>query len=117
MAHGLCQNCYLTKEKIRKYRHRREGRKRGLPITLTEEEWQKILSDYHRSCIYCGRENIPLAQEHWVPVARGGGYTVDNIVPACTSCNSRKRTMTGDEFLSLLEKENVYASTHGSSCQ
>lgn len=37
--------------------------------------------------------------DHAVPVSRGGGNDLQNLVPACRSCNADKRTMTADEFL------------------
>jgi NMD protein affecting ribosome stability and mRNA decay len=115
MAHGLCVNCYLTPEMIRRYRHRRESLKRGLPRTLTLKEWNSILEKYNYSCAYCGRNDEPLTQEHWIPSSRGGGYTAQNIVPACSRCNSRKRSLTGEEYLHLLNKEKLYARANGSA--
>jgi NMD protein affecting ribosome stability and mRNA decay len=112
MAHGLCENCYFTLGISREPRLRREETRRNLPATLTQKEWNDILEKYNYSCAYCGCNDKPLAQEHWIPSSRGGGYTADNIVPSCTHCNSRKRSMTGDEFLEFLNKENAYASTH-----
>lgn len=110
IAHGLCMRCYLTPEMLRRYRHRRESIKKNLPMTLTLCEWDMILEKYNHSCAYCGRDDLPLTQEHWLPSSRGGGYTAGNIVPSCAPCNSRKRSMTGDEFIAFLEKENNYAS-------
>lgn len=37
--------------------------------------------------------------DHAIPVSRGGGNDLENLVPACRSCNAEKRTMTADEFL------------------
>lgn len=112
MAHGLCTSCYLTKEMLRRYRHRRESKRKEVLSTLTVEEWKTIFRLHYFSCAYCG---IPLenpVQEHWIPSSRGGGYTSDNIVPACAKCNSRKRTMTGDEYKELLIKEFDYARSY-----
>lgn len=89
-----------TRNKM-KYRQR----KNSLPDTLTEDEWQEILEKYHHLCAYCGTGTEPLYEEHWIPVSRGGGRTKENIVPSCHRCNSRKGTMTGDEFLDLLDLE------------
>lgn len=43
---------------------------------------------YGLACIYCG--NPAEAADHFYPLARGGLHCVDNLVPACGSCNSRK---------------------------
>lgn len=78
--------------------HRRQARIAKLPHTLTQEQWQEILEEYGHACAYCGRGDVPLEQEHKVPVTRGGGYTRENIVPACVSCNRRKGTKTAEEL-------------------
>ena len=79
--------------------HLRRARKAELPATLTPEEWEAILLEYDYSCAYCGTNNEPLEQEHKTPLSRGGGYTRDNIVPACKPCNRQKFTKTYEEFI------------------
>ena len=82
----------------RGYSQRRNARKAALPATLTEAEWQEILEEYNYRCAYCGCDDVPLEQEHKIPVFKGGGYTKDNIVPACRACNLQKGTKTYEEF-------------------
>jgi len=65
-------------------------RKRRLPSSLTAEQWDNIKIHFHNRCAYCGKE-LPLAQEHFIPLSKGGEYTVNNIIPSCISCNSSKR--------------------------
>lgn len=72
--------------------------KKELDNTLTEEQWELALSYFDEKCAYCGMERdvhiektgVDLHQEHFVPLSKGGGYTADNIVPSCRSCNSSK---------------------------
>ena len=40
-----------------------------------------------------------------VPLARGGSNLIANILPACRSCNRRKRMKTEEEFRALLQRE------------
>lgn len=68
----------------------RYARVRGLPATLTVEQWEAIKKAYGFRCAYCGGTPKRLTQDHVIAVTRGGGYTPDNIVPACQSCNARK---------------------------
>lgn len=70
---------------------RRRARKMGLPKTLTREQWIAIKSAYKQCCAYCGKKPKFLTQDHVVPISKGGGTVADNIVPACKSCNSKKR--------------------------
>lgn len=85
------------------YKRAYRSRKKSLPSTLTDLEWQRILESFHYLCAYCGSDG-DLVKEHWLPASKGGGYTAENIVPACTACNSSKGSKTGEQFLRILEK-------------
>lgn len=74
-------------------------RRRDLPNTLTEDEWAEILEMFNHSCAYCQDTASKLEEEHIVPVSKGGGRTMDNIVPSCHSCNSSKGTLDVEEFI------------------
>jgi len=82
---------------------RRGGQKRrarniSLRATLTEDQWQAALEFFDNRCAYCGVSGVTLAQEHVVSLTAGGGYVVDNIVPACERCNSSKNNMPLDKW-------------------
>jgi 5-methylcytosine-specific restriction endonuclease McrA len=68
---------------------KRRTRKLMLPDTLTLEDWETIREKFNNKCAYCGRE-LKLEQEHFVSLTNGGEYTINNIIPACKSCNSSK---------------------------
>lgn len=76
-------------EEFRVNNQAREARKRLLPSTLTAQQWENIKECFDGKCAYCGQK-LPLTQEHVVPVTKGGGYTHNNIICACQSCNSSK---------------------------
>lgn len=84
-------------EECRARSHRRRARVANLPADLTLEEWEEILEKYNHSCVYCGTKSESLQQEHVIPVAQGGGYTKDNIVPACPRCNQQKGNRIPEE--------------------
>jgi 5-methylcytosine-specific restriction endonuclease McrA len=76
---------------------RRRARKRGLPDTLTLEQWRDILDRHDHRCYYCGEEftdDNPLTLDHVVPVSQGGGTTAANCRPCCYECNQRKGART-----------------------
>lgn len=84
------------------YGLQRRARQKEVESTLTEEEWQLILERHFYSCHYCGRKGSKLHREHKIPLSKGGGYTKENIVPACQRCNSRKSTTAYPDFVKSL---------------
>ena len=56
---------------------------------LTDEQWT-ALKDAWTGCAYCGVSDTALQRDCVLPLSRGGRYTLDNIVPACRSCNTSK---------------------------
>ncbi|GAA2009169.1 HNH endonuclease [Microbacterium ulmi] len=56
---------------------------------LTDAEWFAILDAWAR-CAYCGTRGVALQRDCVLPISRGGRYTLDNVVPACRSCNASK---------------------------
>jgi 5-methylcytosine-specific restriction endonuclease McrA len=58
-----------------------------------------LLEKWGRSCVYCGKENLPLEVEHIVPKSRGGSNRVSNLTIACTNCNQKKNNKPIELFL------------------
>jgi len=89
----LSKQYYSENEHNRSYRRivyqRRRARLKHLPHTLTQQEWEDCLQYFNYQCAYCGATGA-MTHEHVTPVTLGGGYTKDNIIPACHSCNSSK---------------------------
>ena len=67
---------------------------------LTPEQWQSILDAWAR-CAYCGGEGAALQRDCVLPISRGGRYTLENVVPACRSCNASK---SNDEVTSWMRR-------------
>ena len=72
--------------------------KRGFEFLLTLEKFTEIISKF---CIYCGENEKPRGIDR---VDNLLGYTIENSVPSCNSCNMMKKIMTKEEFLSHIEK-------------
>ncbi|MBX9470400.1 HNH endonuclease [Microcella sp.] len=68
---------------------RRRKRVAAVDNDLTSAEWA-LLQQLWGGCAYCGATDRPLQRDCVQPIARGGRYTIDNIVPACGSCNASK---------------------------
>lgn len=56
---------------------------------LSDAQWAAI-KDAWSGCAYCGATGTALQRDCVMAISRGGRYTVDNVVPACASCNASK---------------------------
>ena len=61
-------------------------------VAATAAQEKAIKVAYRARCAYCGVKPKELTIDHVVPLARGGGHTSENLVPACWSCNLAKAT-------------------------
>jgi 5-methylcytosine-specific restriction endonuclease McrA len=74
---------FRAAEQVRKQIRRAAG-------TLTINEWFNTVEYFQYTCAYCGSPHS-LTMDHIVPICKGGKTTPDNIIPACSSCNSSKQ--------------------------
>ena len=56
---------------------------------LTAEQWTALQAAWG-GCAYCGATGVAVQRDCVLALSRGGRYTLDNIVPACRSCNASK---------------------------
>jgi 5-methylcytosine-specific restriction endonuclease McrA len=70
---------------------------------LTTEQWV-ALQDTWGGCAYCTASDRPLQRDCVQALSRGGRYTLDNIVPACASCNASK---SNDEVTGWLRRKRL----------
>jgi 5-methylcytosine-specific restriction endonuclease McrA len=82
-----CRECRRKKNRVT--RQRRRAKKDSLPNTFTQKEWRETRQYWDGKCAYCGKKG-EAQQDHFIPVDNGGGYTADNIIPACAKCNQSK---------------------------
>lgn len=87
-----------------------ERREREKARELRQSRWWKnrIATGI---CHYCGMKVAPkeLTLDHLVPVSRGGKSTKTNCVPACKSCNNKKKDllpMEWEDYLAGLGRED-----------
>lgn len=93
-----------NREYFRNYEQKRRSIKNSLLCTLTSDEWENTIEYFENSCCYCGKK-APLEQEHFIPLTKRGGYTSDNIIPACKSCNSSKNN---SDFFEWYPRQEFY---------
>ena len=70
---------------------------------LTETQWLALMEAW-AACAYCGNPDSALQKDCVLPISRGGRYTLDNVVPACRSCNASK---CNDEVTSWLRRKRL----------
>ena len=58
-----------------------------------------LLEKHKRTCVYCGKQNVPFQIEHIQPRSRGGSDAISNLTLSCGPCNQRKGAKTLEEFL------------------
>jgi 5-methylcytosine-specific restriction endonuclease McrA len=80
------------------------ARARAAEGQFTSAEWLALVARYRGKCAYCG-EAGPLQVDHRTPLSRGGTNSIENVLPACRSCNGMKHRLTEDEFRARLAAE------------
>lgn len=70
---------------------------------LSEEQWAALKAAWG-GCAYCGTTEKPLQKDCVLALSRGGRYTLNNIAPACRSCNASK---CNDEVTSWLRRKRL----------
>jgi 5-methylcytosine-specific restriction endonuclease McrA len=68
---------------------------------LTDEQWVELKAAWG-GCAYCGTVDGTLQRDCVLALSRGGRYTLDNIAPACRSCNTSK---CNDEVTAWLRRK------------
>ncbi|MFP5487056.1 MAG: HNH endonuclease [Acidimicrobiia bacterium] len=68
---------------------RRRNRVARADNDLTPEQWEALAAAWG-GCAYCGASDVALQRDCVLAISRGGRYTLDNVVPACASCNASK---------------------------
>lgn len=93
---------------VRRTRRARAARRRQLRVKavdndLTTAQWE-LLKAAWQGCAYCGATDRPLQRDCVMAISRGGRYTLDNVVPACGSCNTSK---CNDEVTGWLRRKRL----------
>lgn len=103
-----------------RYAKRRRNRLARVDNDLTDAQWGDIVSAWG-ACAYCEAVGTALQRDCVLPISRGGRYTLDNVVPACPSCNASKHNdeVTGwlrrkrlDENLFLIRHARILVALH-----
>jgi 5-methylcytosine-specific restriction endonuclease McrA len=93
----------VSRSRTATYARRRKRRMARKTHDLTAEQWA-ALQEAWAGCAYCGATDRPLQRDCVLPISRGGRYTLDNVAPACGSCNASK---SNDEVTGWLRRKRL----------
>jgi 5-methylcytosine-specific restriction endonuclease McrA len=79
----------VSRTRAARYARKRKRRMDRREHDLTDDQWA-ALQDAWGGCAYCGTTDGALQKDTVLAISRGGRYTLDNVVPACRSCNASK---------------------------
>lgn len=79
----------VSRTRRAKAARKRKKRMDRVEHDLSDEQWTALKAAWG-SCAYCGATDKPLQRDCVLAISRGGRYTLDNIAPACGSCNASK---------------------------
>lgn len=82
---------------------RRKRRMDRVEHDLSDDQWTALKLAWG-GCAYCGVTDRPLQRDCVLAISRGGRYTLDNIAPACGSCNTSK---CNDEVTSWMRRKRL----------
>lgn len=79
----------VSRTRRAKAARKRKKRMDRVEHDLSDEQWAALKAAWG-GCAYCGTTDKPLQRDCVLAISRGGRYTLDNIAPACGSCNASK---------------------------
>lgn len=81
-------------DKNSKSKRRAQKLGNGLGVGVSLRDWQRLVRRFGGRCAYCGGDTGPEpAQDHVIPLAKGGLHSIGNVLPVCTFCNCTKHKM------------------------
>lgn len=84
---------YHKQPRYRYNQYRNGARSRGYCFDLTIEEFTAL---WNKSCSYCNKDISGIGIDR---KDNSVGYTVDNTIACCITCNFMKGKLTHDEFI------------------
>lgn len=68
-------------------------------------QWERLVAFVGSICYWCGEHTDQPVPDHYVPLARGGRNSIDNLVVSCPHCNSQRQDKLPDEYWVWLDDQ------------
>lgn len=108
----VTNNRYSKTEKGRhnslKHSYKRRYRLSKAENTITIGEWEDTVKYFGGLCAYCGDVPEDLHRDHVIPITKGGGNVLGNLVISCSTCNLSKGSKDLDEWYKEYEWFDEY---------
>lgn len=74
----------------------------------TESKVMRLFKEQGRKCYYCDKfmKFKRATKDHYIPKAKGGPDSWENIVIACVDCNKKKKDILPSEFMKTTNTQN-----------
>jgi len=91
---------HAERERLRRFKKRTSNQE-----GYTVEQVRARFSEFNNCCAYCkSKENLTI--DHFIAIKNDGSDRLENLVPACFSCNSSKSSSNALEWY---QKKNFYS--------
>jgi hypothetical protein len=74
-------------------------------VSFSRRDWENCKNHFSYRCAYCHKE-AKMTKDHFIPVSKGGEFTINNIIPCCLQCNVSKHDKY---FYEWYHKQNFYS--------
>ena len=103
-AYGSLERGFITD----RFKKLRDGH---ITMSDTIREWERE-QELPTQCVFCGAVD-DLTTDHLIPRSRGGDDSADNLVLACSSCNTSRGDKGVFEWLGLKRKDELHRLVAG----
>lgn len=103
-AYGSLQRAFITD----RFKKLRDGE---ITISGTIREWERE-QELPQECVFC-KSTMDLTTDHLIPRNRGGDDSADNLVLACSSCNTSRGDKGIFEWRGLKRKDDLHRLVAG----
>jgi 5-methylcytosine-specific restriction endonuclease McrA len=71
-------------------------------VKLSPSKRAKVMAKTGHRCAYCGCQSMRMQVDHIKPICDGGTDDLDNLLPACGSCNNYKLNMSVESMRRMI---------------